>query len=235
MRGNRWLSNFHSLSNSCMTGSRNTSISMSGYWGPDIRTVRKRYFLFWHNHVGMLYMVRITGQVLWSLILTLKGFIPLVLKANRTFLGSELNSLLLSSKSFHWLPSAECAITSSSTLRSSSHHVMSAASLGFRKIRLKRSIIGRYHITKAGTLLFLASLPNGASSGGWDSYTAFFCTIISPLIPYRGFSSTVKVIVLVPAGPQRGHLSRSLNVTTKKDTMVGTCMDFFQHPLPMDL
>ena len=51
-------------------------------------------------------------------------------------------------------------------LGSSSHHVMSATSLGFRKIRLKRSITGRYHITKAGILLCFASLSNGVSSGG---------------------------------------------------------------------
>ena len=97
---------------------------------------------------------------------SLKEFTPSVLKENRTFLGSELNSGLLLSKSCHWLPSAGCAITSSSTLRSSSHHVMSAASLGCRKICLKRLVIGRYHITKAGIFLFFASLPNGVSSGG---------------------------------------------------------------------
>ena len=163
----------HSLSISCIKGLRNTSISMPSCLGPEIRIVR-RYFLFWHNHVGMLYMVKITGQVLWSLILSLKGFILSVLKPNRTFLRSSLNSLCFSSILCYWLQSARCAILSSSTLRSSSHHVMSASSLGFRKIHLKRSVIGRYHITKAGILLCFASLPNGVSSGGWDSCTTFF-------------------------------------------------------------
>jgi hypothetical protein len=57
-------------------------------------------------------------------------------------------------------------ILSSSTLRSSSHHVISAASLGFKKIRLKRPVTSRYRITKTGILLCFALLPNGVSSGG---------------------------------------------------------------------
>ena len=69
----------HSISISCIKGSRNTSISMPGCLGPEIRIVRRRYFLFWHNHVGILYMIKITGQVMWSLILLLKEFIPSVL------------------------------------------------------------------------------------------------------------------------------------------------------------
>ena len=39
-------------------------------------------------------MVKITGHVLWSLILSLKGFIPSVLKPNRAFLGSSLKALV---------------------------------------------------------------------------------------------------------------------------------------------
>ena len=45
-------------------------------------------------------------------------------------------------------------------------YVMSAASLGFRKIHLKRSVAGRYHNTKAGILLCFALLPNEVSSRG---------------------------------------------------------------------
>ena len=174
----------HSLSISYIKGLRNTSISMPVCLWPEIKLVR-RYFLFWHNHVGMFYTVKITGQVLWSLIFSLKGFIPSVLKPNRIFLGSSLNSLCFSSILCHWLQSAGCAILSSSTLCSSSHHVMSAASLGFRNIRLKRSVTGRYHITRAGILLCFASLPNGVSSRGWDSCTTFFIPFLFLFSPWR--------------------------------------------------
>ena len=78
-------------------------------------------------------MVKITRHVPWSLVLSLKGFMPSMLKPNRTFLGSALNSLCLLSKHCHGVPSAGCAITSSTTLRPSSHHVMSVASLGLRR------------------------------------------------------------------------------------------------------
>jgi hypothetical protein len=133
----------------------------------------------------MLYMVKITGHVLWSLILSLKGFIPSVHKPNRTFLRSSLNSLCFSSNLCHWLQSTGCAILSSSTLHSSSHHVMSVSSLAFRKIRLKRSVTGRYHITKAGILLCFASLPNGVSSRGWDSCTTFLYPSYSSFSQWR--------------------------------------------------
>ena len=59
-----------------------------------------------------------------------------------------------------------------------------AASLGFRKIRLKRSVNGRYHITKAEILLYFTSLPNGVSSGGWDSCTIFFVPFLFLFFPW---------------------------------------------------
>ena len=82
------IPSFHKVSISCIRGSRKTSISMPGCLGLCISTDSKRYFLFWHNHVGRLYIVSINGHVLWVLLLSPNGFIPSVLNANRTFLGS---------------------------------------------------------------------------------------------------------------------------------------------------
>ena len=58
------IPSFQRVSISCIRGSRKTSISMPGCLGPCIRMDNRRYFLFWHNHVGRLYIVKITGQVL---------------------------------------------------------------------------------------------------------------------------------------------------------------------------
>jgi hypothetical protein len=33
--------------------------------GPDMRVINRRYFRLWHNHGGRLYMLIITGQVMW--------------------------------------------------------------------------------------------------------------------------------------------------------------------------
>jgi hypothetical protein len=94
---------------------------------------------------------------------------------------------------------------------------------------------GMYHTTKAGILLCFASLPNGVSSGA---------EILAPYFSYPSYSScprgcfvpTIKVIVLVPAGPIPGIFIQSLErFAMKNDTMVGACMDFFQHLLSTDL
>ena len=45
-----------------------------------MRIVSIRYLHFIQSHVGMLYTDKITGHVLWLLALSLKGFIPSVLK-----------------------------------------------------------------------------------------------------------------------------------------------------------
>ena len=58
------IPSFHRVFISCIRGSRKTSILMPGCLGPCIRMDNRRYFLFWHNHVGRLYIVKITGQVL---------------------------------------------------------------------------------------------------------------------------------------------------------------------------
>ena len=80
---------------------------------------------------------------------------------------------------------------------------MSVASLGFRKIHLKRSVTSRYHITKAVILLCFASLPNGVSSVLWGLRFLYhlFYTLLIHLFPRGDFVPTIKVIVLVPDGP----------------------------------
>src|SRR5436190_20115375 len=82
---------FHSFAISSSKGSRNTSILFLGCLGPWISIDSIRYFRFIHSHEGMLRMDRTTGQVLCELLISPNEFIPSVLNANITFLGSSLN------------------------------------------------------------------------------------------------------------------------------------------------
>src|SRR6266540_5269363 len=82
---------FHSFAISSSNGSRNTSISFLGCFGPWINIDSITYFRFIHSHEGMLRMDRITGQVLCELLMSPNGFIPSLLNANLTFLGSSPN------------------------------------------------------------------------------------------------------------------------------------------------
>src|SRR6266540_430735 len=84
-------SSFHSFAISLSNGSRNTSTSFSGCFGPWISIESIRYFHFIHSHEGMLRMERTTGQVLCDLLMSPNGFILSVLNANLTFLGSSPN------------------------------------------------------------------------------------------------------------------------------------------------
>jgi hypothetical protein len=95
---------------SFINGSKKTSISMPTYLGLDMRVVNRRYFRLWHNHGGRLYMHIITGQVLCGFLISLKGFIPSVLRPNLIFLGSLEKSSWLWSNCFHCLPSVGCRI-----------------------------------------------------------------------------------------------------------------------------
>jgi hypothetical protein len=96
---------------SSINGSKKTSISMPACLGPDMRVVNRRYFRLWHNHGGRLYMHIITGQVLCGFLISLKGFVPSVLRPNLIFLGSlEKSSSWLRSKCFHCLLTAGCQI-----------------------------------------------------------------------------------------------------------------------------
>jgi hypothetical protein len=98
----------HSIYMSSINGSKNISISMPACFGRETRIVNIRYFLLWRNREGMLYRLRITGQVLCGFVISPKGFIPSVLKANLTFLGSLENLGWLRSKIFHCQASAGC-------------------------------------------------------------------------------------------------------------------------------
>jgi hypothetical protein len=130
---------FQSFYMSSINGSKRTCMSMSICLGPDMRVISRRYFYFWHNHEGRLYMHIITGQVL---------------RPNLIFLGSlEKSSPWLRLKCFHCLPSAGCRIFPSVfrwTCQSNS-----CASIALENIRFKWSMTGRYHITRAGTFLSL--------------------------------------------------------------------------------
>jgi hypothetical protein len=83
---------FQSFAISSMSGYRNTSISVPACFGPWIRIDNITYFLLWHNHVGMLYIARMTGRVLCMVLFSPNGFIASVLKANLIFLLSTENS-----------------------------------------------------------------------------------------------------------------------------------------------
>jgi hypothetical protein len=148
-----------------MSGSSNTSISMLACFGPWIRIDNIRYFLLWHNHVEMLYIVRLIDHVLCTMLFSPNGFIPSVLKANLIFLLSTENSGYWRSKIFYWVPSVGCRISSSFSLRFLECQRTSSASLGLENTHFKWSITGRYHITKAGIFLFImSSLSTSASS-----------------------------------------------------------------------
>src|SRR6266540_3997091 len=84
-------SSFHSFPIFSSNGSRNTSISFSGCFGPWISIDSIRYFHFIHSHEGMLRMDRTTGHVLCELLMSSNGFIPSVLNVNLTFLASSPN------------------------------------------------------------------------------------------------------------------------------------------------
>jgi hypothetical protein len=122
--------------------------------GSDMRVVNRRYFRLWHNHGGRLNMHIITSQVLCVFLISPKGFIPSVLSPNLIFVGSlKKSSWWARSKYFHYLPSAGCQIFPS--ILCFTCQSKSSTSLGLENICFKRSITGRYYITRAGTFLTL--------------------------------------------------------------------------------
>src|SRR6266508_1643199 len=148
---------FHSFAISSSNGSRNTSISFPGCFGPWISIDSIRYFYFIHSHEGMLRMDRTTGQVLCELLMSPNGFIPSVLNANLTFLGSSPNLGLIVSIFLHWLASEGCrSISSVFFCAYSKCQLISSESLGFEDKRFKRAITCRYHMTMAGFFSLLS-------------------------------------------------------------------------------
>jgi hypothetical protein len=122
--------------------------------GLDMRVINRRYFRLWHNHGWILYMHIITGQVMCGFLISSKAFITLVLRPNLIFLWSlEKSSSWLRLKCFHCWPSAGCRIFPS--LYHWTCQSRSWASLALENIRFKRWMIGKYHMTRAGTFLSL--------------------------------------------------------------------------------
>jgi hypothetical protein len=140
----------HNYRSSSTNGLRYISMSFPGCFGPWMSTGIIMNFRFMHSH-------RVTGQVLWLLLYSPKGFMPSVLKANHKFLVSSANFENSLSVDLHWDPSARC-LNILSTLQSSlCHHSNFACSLFLNKC-FKHGIIGAYHITLAG-ILFLRRSP----------------------------------------------------------------------------
>jgi hypothetical protein len=154
------ISSFHRVSIFCIRVSRKISIWMPGCLGPYIRMDNKRYFLFWYNHVGRLYIVKITGHVLWVLVLPLNGFIPSILNTNRSFLSPFLRL-------------------------SESYHRISSTSFWLVKKRLRRPTTARYHITMAGILLYFLEMPKVVSARSTEA-TLFIAPFLFLLFPSAG-------------------------------------------------
>src|SRR5438105_13240375 len=137
---------FHSFPISSSNGSRNTSISFPGCFGPWISIDSIRYFRFIHSHEGMFRIDRTTGHVLCEVLMSPNGFIPLVLNANLTFLGSSPNLGYMVSIFLHWLALEGCRSFSSFLLHTCSKcRLISSESLGFEYKLFKRAITGRCH------------------------------------------------------------------------------------------
>jgi hypothetical protein len=96
----------------------------------------------------------ITGHVLCGFPISPNGFIPSVLSPNLIFFRSlENSSWWARSKCFHCLPSIGCVIFPS--ILQFTCQSNNSGSLGLENILFKRSITGRYHITRAGIFLSL--------------------------------------------------------------------------------
>jgi hypothetical protein len=117
---------FYIIMRSSTHGSKYTSISFPGCFGPWINNGIIRYVLYMHSHGGILYIQRVTSQVLCLLLTILKGFIPLVLNPNLMFLISFANVLYLELTALHCEPSARC-LSFPSTKQSPAWHLISLA------------------------------------------------------------------------------------------------------------
>jgi hypothetical protein len=73
---------------SSINGSKKTSMSIPACLGPNMSVVNKRYIHLWHNHCGRLNMHITTSHILCGFLISLKGFIPSVLRPHLIFLGS---------------------------------------------------------------------------------------------------------------------------------------------------
>jgi hypothetical protein len=88
----RTPSSCHSNNSSSTNGLRYTSMSFPGCFGTGISISIMMTFRFMQSHGRRLYIHRVTGQVLWLLLISPKGFMPSVLKASLMFLASSAKS-----------------------------------------------------------------------------------------------------------------------------------------------
>jgi hypothetical protein len=124
--------------------------------------------------------IGLTGQVLYGFIISSKGFIPSILKANLIFLGSLQNSGWLRLKVFHCWASVGCQSFPSFLCPSGAPcQMMSLASLALENRCFKRSITGRYHITRAR--IFLSLTPSSPSSAIFFYFPLLFLLSMDPL------------------------------------------------------
>jgi hypothetical protein len=129
---------FHSFYMSSIKDYNNTSISMTACFNSKIRVVGIRYFLLWHNYEGMLYRLRITGQVLCGFVISPKGFIPLVLKESLTFFGSFGKPKIVNVEGFglsgiRWVPKLPILLTP--IRRSMPYHELGISRVGDQKLQ----------------------------------------------------------------------------------------------------
>jgi len=136
----RTPSSRQSNDSSSTNGLRYTSISLPGCFGPEISTGIMMNFHFKQSHGGRLYIHIVTGQVLCLLLISPKGFMPSILKANLMFLASSAKSLQVLSIFLHWEPSGGC-LNIVSCLRSSLCHRISLACSLFLNRCFKRGIM----------------------------------------------------------------------------------------------
>ena len=108
---------------SSTNGLRYTSMSFPGYFRPGMSTGIMMNFRFMQSHGGRLYIQRVTGQVLWPLLISPKGFMPSVLKPNLMFLAYNSNSGYVLSIFLHCDPSAGCLNIESFLCSSMCHRI----------------------------------------------------------------------------------------------------------------
>ena len=114
------------------------------------------YFFFIHIQGARLYMHRSTGHVFYFVLISPKGFIPLVHSPSLILLGSLAKSSNLLSINSHRAPSFGCLIYLS-TICSSWCHRNLFASLGFANKRLNLGIKGKYQTTLNGIHVLILS------------------------------------------------------------------------------
>jgi hypothetical protein len=134
---------------------------LPGCFGSWISTGIIMNFRFMHIQPGRLNIHSVTGQVLWPLLNSPNGLKPSVLKPNLMFLASPAKCFYFLSIFLHWDPSAGC-LSMWSCLQSLLCHVTNLAFYLFLNRRFKRGIIGKYHITFAGTFVILGGVPSRA-------------------------------------------------------------------------